>query len=108
MASRDRGVRREAKPEGAADPFLALDPDAAAVLLDNRLADRQPESGAALFARVDGSTWRTAAQIARRWMAGTPRPWSTTRNPVHWRSVMERQRDHATGRRRSWRRSTAD
>ena len=45
-------MRRQAKPERAAGAFLALHADAAAVLLDNRLADRQSESGAALLARV--------------------------------------------------------
>src|SRR5471030_559613 len=46
------GQRPDSEPEGAAASFLALDADRAAMLLDDRLADGQPQAGASLLARV--------------------------------------------------------
>src|ERR1041384_6230848 len=45
---------RDAEPERGARALFALDTDAAVVLLDDGLADRQAEAGAALLARVGG------------------------------------------------------
>ena len=50
------GGRRggDLEPEGAALSLFAVDPDLAAVLLDDGLADGEAEAGAALLARVAG------------------------------------------------------
>ena len=73
----DRDRKRER--EGRALPELGLDPDAAAVHLDDALGDREPEAGAALASVLELSACWNSSKILlpdrrRRCRPGVARP----------------------------------
>ena len=70
--------RRKRKQESASLAYFALGPDAAAMLLHDAAAERQPEACSAQRARVRASPCWNRSKMRSSFSGEMPRPWSST------------------------------